>query len=165
MRSKQTKTQRLLKQAEYREANREKIRKSNRDYYARTKASKKKPDPEARRAYMRDYKKKRRAEDVQYRLGENLRSRLGLFFSGVGKYKPTQELVGCSWSQLREHLETLFQLGMSWENYGLWHVDHKIPLSSVDLSDKDKVLEVCHYTNLQPLWAADNISKGARIVS
>ncbi len=51
---------------------------------------------------------------------------------------------------------------MSWDNYGEWHIDHIVPLSSFDLTDKSQVNKVCHYTNLQPLWAIDNLRKGDR---
>jgi hypothetical protein len=64
------------------------------------------------------------------------------------------------------YLESLFSSGMSWENWGSgpdkWHIDHKRPLASFDLTDRDQVLIACHYTNLQPLWSFDNLSKGAK---
>lgn len=55
---------------------------------------------------------------------------------------------------------------MSWDNHGFstWHVDHKVPLAAFDLTDTEQLTKACHYTNLQPLWAHDNMSKGARIV-
>lgn len=73
--------------------------------------------------------------------------------------------IGCTWDELRAHLEARFLPGMSWENWSRsgWHVDHIIPLSSFDLSDREQRQRAFHYTNLQPLWAADNLSKGAKI--
>jgi hypothetical protein len=64
------------------------------------------------------------------------------------------------------HLERQFSTGMSWENYGRWHVDHRRPLDSFDLNDPRQVLEAMNFRNLQPLWArgpGGNLSKGARV--
>ena len=73
-------------------------------------------------------------------------------------------MIGCSPQFLKEHLEKQFKDGMNWENYGLygWHIDHIIPLSSAQ--NEDDIYKLCHYTNLQPLWAKDNLSKGNRII-
>ena len=71
------------------------------------------------------------------------------------------EYVGCSPAFLREHLERLFSDGMTWENQGEWHVDHIRPCASFDLSTEEEKKRCFHYTNLQPLWATDNLSKGA----
>lgn len=74
-------------------------------------------------------------------------------------------LLGCSSQQLREHLERQFLPGMTWDNYGKhgWHVDHVRPCASFDLTDPEQQHQCFHYTNLQPLWAADNIRKGAKV--
>ena len=71
-------------------------------------------------------------------------------------------LVGCSAEDLRCHIEKQFQPGMSFENYGEWHVDHIRPCASFDLSQTDQMRECFSWRNLQPMWAFDNISKGAR---
>jgi hypothetical protein len=65
---------------------------------------------------------------------------------------------------LKLYLESKFQPGMSWDNWGRtgWHIDHIKPLALFNLSDRKQFLEACHYTNLQPLWAKDNLSKGDR---
>jgi hypothetical protein len=62
------------------------------------------------------------------------------------------------------NLEKQFISGMTWENYGYygWHVDHKIPLASA--KTKEELIKLCHYTNLQPLWMDENLSKGAKII-
>ena len=71
-------------------------------------------------------------------------------------------LLGCSRDHLRRHLESRFQPGMTWENYGRygWHVDHVIPCSAFDLTNPDEVRKCFHFSNLQPLWWRDNIIKG-----
>jgi len=71
-------------------------------------------------------------------------------------------LVGCSMEQLRKHLEEQFAAGMSWENYGKWHMDHIKPCASFDLSREAEQHKCFHYTNLQPLWAKDNLRKSAK---
>ena len=69
-------------------------------------------------------------------------------------------------SQLKEHIEKQFVDGMSWDNWALdgWHIDHIKPLASFDLTDRQQLLEACHYTNLQPLWAKDYLSKSDNIL-
>jgi 5-methylcytosine-specific restriction endonuclease McrA len=79
----------------------------------------------------------------------------------------TVEYLGCTITQLREHLEAKFQEGMTWENYGQWHVDHIIPLRYREGKDEpslDEIIQRLHWTNCQPLWAKDNIAKGNRWV-
>ena len=70
--------------------------------------------------------------------------------------------LGCTIKELKIYLESKFQPGMTWENHGRfgWHIDHEVPLSSFDLTDREQFLKACHYTNLQPLWWNENLSKG-----
>lgn len=70
-------------------------------------------------------------------------------------------MIGCDWDTLKVHLQSQFHKGMTWGNYGKWHVDHRIPLDSAT-SDKE-IAYLCHYLNLQPLWAKDNIAKSNKI--
>lgn len=74
---------------------------------------------------------------------------------------PSAELLGCTYEQLLAHLESQFSDGMNWENYGEWHIDHIRPCASFDLLDPEEQRKCFHYTNLQPLWALDNLLKGA----
>lgn len=71
------------------------------------------------------------------------------------------EYIGCSQEELIKHLESKFTEGMTWENQGEWHIDHIIPLSSANT--EEEMYKLCHYTNLQPLWALDNIKKSNKI--
>lgn len=93
----------------------------------------------------------------------NLRKRIRASFK-VKKWQKTnsiRQIIGCEYSYLIQHFEQKFQPGMTWENQGKWHVDHIIPLSSA--KTKEELYQLCHYTNLQPLWAIDNLRKGAKI--
>lgn len=116
-----------------------------------------------------EYKKLRLQNSIQSRLANNLRVRLrtALKRKDQNKMGSHIEELGCSTIQLIEHLESQFESEMSWENYGIgygsWNIDHIIPLASFDLTNLDDLKKACHYTNLQPLWAIENSSKGARI--
>jgi len=72
------------------------------------------------------------------------------------------DLLGCTIQEYKEHIEKQFTEGMSWDNYGKWHIDHTIPLQYDNPSVED-VLARLHYTNTQPLWAIDNIRKGNKL--
>jgi hypothetical protein len=78
---------------------------------------------------------------------------------GNVKSARTQELIGCTVKELQEHLEKQFTNGMTWENYGEWHVDHIIPCSSFDFTKEEEQRTCFNYKNLQPLWAEDNYKK------
>lgn len=75
------------------------------------------------------------------------------------------EWLGCEWTEFMSHIERQFAPGMTWSNHGQsgWHFDHIRPLSSFDLTDREQLKQACHFTNVQPLWAADNVRKGAKI--
>lgn len=83
------------------------------------------------------------------------------------KHQSTFELLGCTLEELYAHIEAQFLPGMSWGNYGhdTWHIDHIKPCASFDLTDPEQQRVCFHYTNLQPLWAIDNIRKGAKLVA
>lgn len=78
------------------------------------------------------------------------------------KYGTTLELVGAGIAQVKKHLEAQFKPGMNWENHGKlgWHIDHITPCAKFDLSDPEQQKKCFHYTNLQPLWWQENLSKG-----
>jgi hypothetical protein len=72
-----------------------------------------------------------------------------------------KRIAGCTTADLVAHLESQFKPGMSWSNYGQWHVDHKKPCAFFDILDAQQQRQCFHYSNLQPLWALDNMRKGA----
>lgn len=103
--------------------------------------------------------------DLNYKLARNLRTRINCALKGICKSKRTLDLLGCSLDFLRLYLQSKFQPGMSFSNYGKWHIDHIIPCARFDLSNPEEQIKCFNYTNLQPLWQIDNKIKGKRIVA
>lgn len=107
----------------------------------------------------------RRKTDMQYKLKGTLRRRLHSALKNNKKPGSHIKDLGCSVRKLKKYLESLFQPGMTWKNWGrgkgFWQLDHVIPLSSFDLTDREQLLKACHYTNLQPLWYKEHIKKTA----
>jgi hypothetical protein len=102
--------------------------------------------------------------DPNFKMKHQLGTRIRKVLNGLTKKsKSTQELIGCTIEQLWIHLEKSFKLGMTRENYGKWHVDHIIPCVSFDLTKPEEQSKCFHYTNLQPLWASENLAKGSKI--
>lgn len=118
---------------------------------------------EYRRKYSKEYQRNRRKHDLDFKLRCLMRTRLGHIISGADKSGSAVSDLGCSITELKVHLENQFQDGMTWENHGEWHIDHILSLCSFNLSDREQLLQACNYTNLQPLWAADNLSKGSTV--
>jgi len=98
----------------------------------------------------------------EYRIRHNLSIRLNVLLKGKSRTYSTIKLIGCSINKLKQYLEKQFRPGMSWSNYGKWHVDHIKPCASFNLSSPEEQKLCFHYTNLQPLWAKDNIAKGCK---
>jgi hypothetical protein len=173
----------------YRERNKEKIRIQNKEYFEANKdklleCSKKyyqdhleerrfvsrvwrqaNPDHHKQWRSNNNYFKKRyqlhkeRLEiDPLYATKYKLRLAVCDAFKRIGKNKPTdtQTLLGCTWKEAKAHFEALFIEGMNWSNHGKWHIDHIRPVSSFG---EDELHLMNHISNLQPLWAKDNIAK------
>jgi hypothetical protein len=162
---KKNKNKILISQKKYREENPEKVKQTQNKYKEKNKDILLLKSREWRKNNPK-YASDRKKNDPIFKIAVNMRSRLRIFMkknSEIKKTNKTFEYVGCSPEQLKEHIEKQFVNGMNWENYSLhgWHIDHIIPLSSAK-TDED-VYKLCHYTNLQPLWAKDNISKGSKI--
>lgn len=128
---------------------------------------------EYRREWMRKWYRKnakeiyaRRRSKVHERIAASLRSRI----TDSLKYKVprsarVKELLGCTVQEVKIHLEKQFTEGMSWDNYGKWHIDHIRPLASFDLIKASEQKKAFNYTNLQPLWAKDNMQKHTKILN
>lgn len=103
-----------------------------------------------------------RKKDVAFKLRTNLRTRLYRAIKNQVKRGSAVSDLGCSIEQFKIYLESLFEPGMSWDNWSRtgWHIDHIIPLTKFDLSDVDQLRLACNYVNLRPMWAKYNISKG-----
>jgi len=98
----------------------------------------------------------KRQRPLDYRLRDNLRKRLSKALKGHPRVAPAHELLGCSWRHFKKHLESQFTEGMSWENYGEWHVDHIHPLMTYDLTKRGQQRQAFNYKNLRPLWGDEN---------
>lgn len=145
-----------IKKKAWVENNRDKVRIASNKWYLSNKVKK--------HAYTRA----RYNSNIHARLSSNLRSRLSKALKNNQKLGSAIKDLGCSIEELRKHLESKWKLGMSWDNYGHkpenWNIDHVVPLSSFDLTDREQLLKACHYSNLQPLWATENYSKSNKNV-
>ena len=167
----------------YREQNKEKIAAIQKKYYRDNKenilASVKKhygDNKEEIAAYHKKYReenkgkinaqqRERYSNDPDYKMKMILSRSTRRALNGEMKASPTRELLGCTFKQARAHIKKQFKPGMNWDNWKHdgWHVDHIIPLASFDMSDPDQQRRANHYTNLQPMWAAENMSKSDSI--
>lgn len=112
-----------------------------------------------------NYRKKRCAIDPIYKLKIRIRNNISQSISRLGYTKKSkiEIILGCDYEHFKLYIEKQFKSGMSWENYGDWHIDHKVPISWA--KTENEVLNLNHYQNLQPLWAFENISKSNKYAS
>jgi hypothetical protein len=122
-----------------------------------------KANPDKIKLAQRNWTRSKIANDLNYRLLSLFRRRIysAIKANSAKKAYKTIELLGCSVQEVREHLEKLFKEGMSWDNYGQhgWTIDHIKPCSLFDFTLPEEQKKCFHYTNLQPLWALENILK------
>lgn len=113
----------------------------------------------------KEYHDKKYHNDINYKLKILLRGRVNSVIKNNKKADHSLTLLGCTVQELKDHLESKFTDGMTWENYGKfgWHVDHIIPCASFDLSIPENQKICFHYTNLQPMWWRENIVKGKKL--
>lgn len=152
----------LVNKKEILERNR-KWRENNREKYLE---SKRKEYYKNRSKYAENGKKylnRKLKEDSYFKFVHSLRTRLRIAIKKRYKAGSAVRDLWCSWEEAYNYIQSLFIDGMSWDNYGEWHIDHKIPLSSFNLQDREQFTKAVHYTNLQPLWAIDNIKKNDRL--
>jgi hypothetical protein len=142
----------------FRNNNQKHIKKYNRSYYKKNK--------QKIVARVVAYEKNKRKNNLEFRVCSSLRSRIRAALQGNTKSLATKQLIGCTPQFLKEYIEKQFINGMTWENYGYhgWHIDHIIPCSSFDMTDPKQQKKCFHYTNLQPLWAKDNLLKSNKTI-
>lgn len=142
-------------------ANNRKWSKENKEYYDNYR----KEHKEELRIKRNERNKKYFAENIQAKIAANLRNRLNQAIKNNQKGGSAVRDLGCSIEALKNRIESMWEDGMSWDNYTLfgWHIDHIKPLSSFDLTNRIQFLEANHYTNLQPMWATDNLQKSSKI--
>lgn len=106
----------------------------------------------------REYKNNRYNTNLNFKLGCLIRGRVNAAIKNGQKAGSAVRDLGCTIPELIKYFESKFSEGMTWENHGYngWHIDHVVPLSRFDLTDREQFLKACHYTNLQPMWAMDN---------
>jgi hypothetical protein len=158
----------------YYEANKEKAKAFRKAYYEANKEKEKAAmkaynqlnGKVTSKRYRERNKEKLKAYEAEKRKTHKgkLRKAVISAFERVGKNKPTNtlKLLGCSWEEAKAHIENLWQEGMSWDNHGRygWHIDHIHPVSSFEDHELD---QMNHISNLQPLWAKDNLSKSNKV--
>jgi len=112
--------------------------------------------------HTRDYARNKYKTDINFKLRINCRNRIRMALKGNFKSASTMKLIGCTIDELRSHLESLFEPWMTWENHGLWDIEHKKAMSNFDFRCPVQQHACCHWSNLQPMEHIANIKKGAR---
>lgn len=110
------------------------------------------------------YYSDRKKSDKLFRLSSKIRIIISkqIKKNNLKKSEKTEDIIGCSFEEFKNYLESKFDGNMNWENYGDWHLDHIIPISYA--KTEEEIYKLNHYTNFQPLWAKDNLSKGNRFI-
>ncbi len=103
--------------------------------------------------------------NIYFKLETRLRNRIRQAIKTNAKSGSAVKDLGCSIEFFKNYITSMFKEGMSWDNWkrDIWHLDHIQPLASFDLTNREEFLKAVHYTNMQPLWALDNIRKGAKL--
>lgn len=154
----------------YYDANRDDRVRKSRQYYQDNRVEqleRMKVYREENRESLNTYFRERRKRDPLFKMGAYLRNMLRriLKASGATKEGSSSDIVGYGPTELKAHIESLFTDGMSWDNYGSWHIDHKVPVSIMTLFGIEDPAVINALSNLQPMWAVDNLTKGNRFAS
>lgn len=166
-RYKRIRKEKLAYQKEYQKTNREKYleyqksyNKNNKEKYKDYRALHKERYDQHRKNW-----RKKQENNPLYKLTKRVRSLTlkAIKRAGYDKKSKTAEILGIDFESFKNYIESQFIEGMSWGNFGEWHIDHKTPISWG--KNEEEILELSHYKNLQPLWAGDNLSKGNRFKS
>lgn len=156
-RSEAANQRKILYNKSYRIKNREVINEKIKIYFKKNPDKKQKSSLE----YFRLYHSNRYKIDILFKISKILRSRINKIvkLNNINKKTKTLDIIGCSPQFLKNYLENKFTEGVSWDNYGVygWHIDHIIPLSLA--KTEEEIYKLSHYTNLQPLWAEENLKK------
>lgn len=175
----------LAKCAAYKKANPEKVKESQKRSYAKkpehyksARASYYEENKEAILAYSAEYRAankeaksardrayvgRRMKVDPLFRLSYSVRNRIFVALRGKNftKTSSTAQMLDCDFEFLQLFIEEQFLPGMAWEDRSAWHIDHRVPLASAKTSEE--MVALCHFSNLRPMWATDNIRKGAKM--
>ena len=108
---------------------------------------------------QKEYRNKNELNKLKHAL--KVRTYIAFKQKRYNKNSKTEEILGASYEIVKVHIESQFKEGMSWGNRSLWHIDHRTPLASA--KSEEEVIKLCHYTNLQPLWADENIKKSDKM--
>lgn len=148
------KTCRIIITKEFYQINKERIKKRTSGYYHSHK--------EQQLASQLQRQRERYKTDPLYVLKRRLRNRMyyALKNKGWNRTNKLNQYLGCTYPELLTHIQSRFLPNMTWQNYGKWHLDHIIPLNSAN--SPETLYKLCHYSNITPLWALDNIKKGAK---
>lgn len=142
------------------------VKVSKQEYHKKYSAEHYQKNKDHKRRYTLMWQRKEFKKNPSFKLLTRLRIRIYSLLKNTRhrKIQSTLNLLGCSADDLKKHLESKFEPGMSWGNYNLhgWHVDHIIPCAKFDLTKEEDLRRCFHYSNLQPMWATENWSKGAR---
>lgn len=167
----------------YKEENREYYKEYHKEYYRKNKNTIDfnkwaKDNPEKYRDTRRKWELKNKEKISKYKKKHREKESLNPFLKfkratrnnitksikrgGYKKGSSSFNILGCPFDVFKQHIERQFQKGMTWDNYGDWHLDHIIPMASA--TTEEEVLKLNHYTNFQPLWAEDNLKKSDKII-